>query len=71
MKYVLAYDIALRMAGSKYGELSLEFTKYYSTGSYTRSKPDLVAEFGYPCNTGSNNMDACTRDLTGFLTVDR
>jgi len=59
-------DCSLSITGAKHGEISLEFTKYYSTGRYNRSKADLVAEFGYPCNNDNGNHDGCTRDLTGF-----
>jgi len=56
-------DCLLSITGTKWGELDLDFAKYYSTGSFTRSESDLAAEFGYPC---TGQMDACTRDLTGW-----
>jgi len=56
----------LRITGSKDGPVDLSFSDTYSTGSFTRSKADLLEEFGGCQESSGNVMDACTRDITGF-----
>ena len=50
----------------QHGPVDLSFSDTYSTGSFTRSKADLLAEFGGCQDSSGNVMDACTRDVTGF-----
>jgi len=60
-------DSVLHFYGEKHGDITIDFSKYYSTGKYTQSLDDRKAEFGgFPCDINSFGMDGCTRDLTGF-----
>ena len=56
----------LRITGSKKGDIDVIFSDRYSTGTYTRSRSDLLDEFGGCQEEEGNTMDLCTRDLTGF-----
>jgi len=48
--------------------IKISFSDRYSTGSYIRSKADVLDTFGGCSGEDGNTMDLCTRDLTGFKT---
>ena len=57
---------ALQVTGSRFGAINVTFSDRYSTGSYTRSREDVLNTFDGCQDIGKNQMDDCTRDLTGF-----
>ena len=64
---ILNRRFAPRLLGSsQFGAINVTFSDRYSTGTFTRSKADVLARFDGCQDLGNNATDDCTTDVTGF-----
>ena len=59
----------MQVTGSKFGAINVTFSNRYTTGSFTRTKEDVLTTFDGCGEIGNNDMDDCTSYLTGFNTA--